>query len=548
MEEYLIIIFLSSLFLLLLSMINWKAVIITVITLIFSFAMISVISSDLVKYLFKSKEMEKSVITISKILIYAIPVSIILYLLYMNLAPILLDSRMDISLDVGSDKEGLAKGIAPLTPLNRIGDKMTRENISYMALKHPLVYSDIPVPSNAEKIRISARFKNNFPENNSQGFYIGANDMEEWHYQMNPIYLPGFGNFSGMPYISDNRTRLYFLNNDSEQFYNIDMFINSIPKNSIIATEKDLEQKKLTLEDYKPSDLLINSSIRGSATLYVYAKNNLGVYAEKSDINWYEGEDPLKINVYDTNNSLMASTTIEDDGIIEATKKTKEPQHGVLEIDNIKEGVYKVQLLGTSDTIIREIKLNQNKAVFEGNLLLADNSLYNLTQKPTKIFLNSTKNSKISFFTYHKGGLQNITINNKNLEIEEINTESICNMTPGFYEIKSIKNDFVIKTLNYVSFTKDSYFEPFEYRVIGLDDIESVKENADYILTDYMPPVEDNGWLIGTAEFDAKDLYIKDNKLSIILNAKHLGNSVYENYTIPVDYINVSIARKGLIG
>lgn len=73
-----------------------------------------------------------------------------------------------------------------------------------------------------------------------------------------------------------------------------------------------------------------------------------------------------------------------------------------------------------------------------------------------------------------------------------------------------------------------------------------MKNNADYVLSDYQEPVEDNGWLIGTAEFDVKDLYVKDNKLSTILNAKHLSSSLYENYTIPVDYINVSIKRKGV--
>jgi hypothetical protein len=87
-----------------------------------------------------------------------------------------------------------------------------------------------------------------------------------------------------------------------------------------------------------------------------------------------------------------------------------------------------------------------------------------------------------------------------------------------------------------------------EYRIIGLEDIEFVKANADYVLTDYTAPVEDNGWFIGTAEFDVKDLYIKNSKLSMILNANHLGNPIYENYTIPVDWVNATIYRNGLFG
>jgi len=88
-----------------------------------------------------------------------------------------------------------------------------------------------------------------------------------------------------------------------------------------------------------------------------------------------------------------------------------------------------------------------------------------------------------------------------------------------------------------------TYFEPFEYRVFGLEDAQY----ADYILTDYEAPVEDNGWLVGTAEFDVRDLYIKDKKLSITLNARHLSDPLYENYTIPIDWVNVSIKRKGIL-
>ncbi|HPD18050.1 MAG TPA: hypothetical protein PLF61_00115 [Candidatus Goldiibacteriota bacterium] len=47
--------------------------------------------------------------------------------------------------------------------------------------------------------------------------------------------------------------------------------------------------------------------------------------------------------------------------------------------------------------------------------------------------------------------------------------------------------------------------------------------------------------MIGQTEFDLKELYVNDNKLSIMLNARHLGDKKYSEYTIPVDWIKAEV-------
>ncbi len=547
MNEYLIMVVLSALFLLLLSVINWKAAIITIIALIFGFAVAFVLSSDLVRYLFKSKERERVIRSASKTLIYAIPVVVILYLLYMNFAPVLFDSKMDFSLDVGSAKEGLAKGIAPLSPSSRVGNKMLNESISYRELLHPLVYSSMTVPSNTGKISVSVRFKDNFPENSS-GFYIGAQDKEDWHYLWKPAYLLSFD--FGEPCLTENSTKLYCLRNESTVPTNLTSFISNPPADSVIATNLVLEQKPIKIENYSPGELAINTTLRGNHAFYVYASGYIQLTVSKQDINWYENEDNLTISVYDLNNTLIATGTIPDDGITNNSRKQANVQNLTIFTPNIEEGVYRIELINNGDMIIKQITINQNKFVADKNVFLADNGLYsNSSSNPSTLYFKNKRESTVYLSTYHSQGFQNISINRAAVNLNETQTKFNLTISPGdgFSYIYSPKNDIMISSVNYFSFTRDSYFEPFEYGVIGIDDANFVKANADYILTDYTPPVEDNGWLIGTAEFDAKDLYIKDNKLSIILNAKHLGSDVYSNYTIPVDWVNVSIDRKGLI-
>ena len=548
MEEYLIMILLSSLFLLLLSIINWKAAIITLVALIFGFAVVFVLSSDLVKYLFKLKEMEKAVRIVSKILIYAIPVLVILYLLYMNFAPILFDNNINFQLDVGSAKEGLARGITALAPSSRVGDKMINENISYRELKHSLVYSDITISSNAETIKVSVRFKDNFPANNSQGFYIGTSDREDWHYLWKPIYLPLFD--LGEPSLTENSTKLYCLNNILPCPADLSSFVSNPPANSVIATNLILERKPIKIENYSQGELAINTTLRGNHVFYVYATGYIQMTVSKQDLNWYENEDNLTISIYDLNNTLITSGTIPDDGItIVNSKKQTDVQDLTILTPNIEEGVYMIVIQNNGDMIINQITINQNKLVADKNVFLAGSNIYqNSSSNPSTLYFKNKRESTVYLSTYHSQGLQNSSINGAIVNLNETQTKFnlTINKSDGFSYINSPKNDIIINSVNYFSFTKDSYFEPFEYRVIGLDDIEFVKANADYVLSDYQEPVEDNGWLIGTAEFDVKDLYVKDNKLSMILNAKHLGNPVYENYTIPVDCINVSIKRKGL--
>ena len=67
--------------------------------------------------------------------------------------------------------------------------------------------------------------------------------------------------------------------------------------------------------------------------------------------------------------------------------------------------------------------------------------------------------------------------------------------------------------------------------------------------TTYTQEEEINDWQTITTTFNIKEENIKiiGNKLSLVFNTPHLAQEEYKNYTIPIDYINITIYKPGLL-
>jgi hypothetical protein len=67
--------------------------------------------------------------------------------------------------------------------------------------------------------------------------------------------------------------------------------------------------------------------------------------------------------------------------------------------------------------------------------------------------------------------------------------------------------------------------------------------------TIYTQKEENNDWEIITTTFNIEEenLVIEKNQLSLIFWIEHLYGEEYKNYTIPIDYINITIYKPGLL-
>ncbi len=463
------------------------------------------------------------------LLLLLIPLFIFEYLILTNF---LISHEFSYFYDIGAEDDNY------LTPLDRISESFTNEaRVSYRNLTSGLVYFDVPIPRGAEKVKVKVKFKDNFPDSK---FILGAKDQEVWHYRWNTLYNPFLDNLSEF-YIGSGVYKI------SQKSYYKDF---NISEGFIIGvdTNSKLDIVPRIINDYSADETLITTSLRGGHTFYIYASGDLEIEIKKQDINWYNGSDELDISLLDVNGSLISNLTISDDGVLDNNKLESEIQIGVLKIPNLAEGVYKLEF-SNFDGLIREIKINTNKIVVSNKIFLADSDIYiKGIEKPSVLYTEFMRPSEISFKTWHNSALQTVYVNNKKVHINEKINSRIFSGEVGGYTIKSNKNDIIIETLGYFAFSKKSYFEPFKNRVVQIkNDKEWVVNNLDYVITDYFIPKKEGEWVIAETEFYIDDLYIKDNKLSIAFNVPHLSRDEFVDYTIPIDWINITVYKSGIL-
>ena len=355
------------------------------------------------------------------------------------------------------------------------------------------------------------------------------------------MYNPSLNNLSQFERID----KVYLIN---KNLYLVPYDELKYERNVIVASDNYYTLLPNIITEYTKKNTSINHSLRGGHIFYIYTEEDLEITIKKQDINWYPGEDVLEILVYDANENIKGNFTIEDDGISEVSKIPAPIQEKTYTIKNLEKGVYKLQL-SNFDGLIRYIEVNTNKIV-STKLFLADNPIYSVNESNVTLFFDTQRPTRISMRTWHYQGLQNISINNQSVPIKHLVNATYYNATSGRYVIISYENDIILESTRYFSFTEESLFEPFKQTLISIkNDLEWMTSNVDYLVTNYKRPKEDNGWLTAETNFNIKEdnIFIKDNKINFVYNVPHLSNPEYANYSIPVDWINITVYKKGLL-
>jgi len=300
---------------------------------------------------------------------------------------------------------------------------------------------------------------------------------------------------------------------------------------------------------------VIDTALRGPHTLWTYVSNGLlELYLIKRDLNWYAGADNLKITIYSLDGDLLWSTSIADDGNESSNHQLGELQVQSLRLPIMKEGAYKIDLECGSDILITNIEINQEKLVIEDNLYWAGVNPIYFDQSPsfnsTELYFRNTRQGKMSISTAHDPGLQTVSIDNgdyvSEIELDETNAQFEINLDTGVYNLGSEKQDIVIQTDDYFAFSPSAFFIPKRCEVIDLvPSLEWAEQNAHFILVengDYLEPVNDGDWMIAHATWNIDELFIQNNMLRFCFSIPHLNLEQYEDKSILVDWIKLSVS------
>jgi hypothetical protein len=419
---------------------------------------------------------------------------------------------------------------------------------------------------------------------------------------------------------------------------NADMLIKKIKlnQNKFVADNYiQLFDTPYSVDNYNPKDYIINTSLRGTHNLLVYVDGDFSAKVSKRDINGVNGLDELNMTLYDMQNRIIKSEIIADDGItnVKINKNNINNQQERISAKNLDAGTYRLELKNNADMIIISIELNTDKVMNKGNIYLASNTVYfNDLNSNSTIYFKTEDSPKIYFQTDHAEGVQIVKADDKSINIQKksdkyywdlesltgfhkivipkndlkvigasffsftknawfdrsvdtlyFKNSKVCTLTAStshdtgkqalsiasglylqiykkdepsskkippskqLYALKSEKGDITLKGCGYYSFTNDSWFDPFEAKSVAYkEDANYLIQNADYVLVDYTPPKKENGWLTVSASFKLKDLYIQDNKLNILVNTPHLSKNESLNYTIPIDWVNLTVHKDGI--
>jgi hypothetical protein len=474
------------------------------------------------------------------LIIILIPLIFIEFIIYANISP----KNFNYLYEIGSNEDNY------LSPAERISEQINNTELNYRNLIDQLVYFDIPTIKGTDKINLEIKFKDNFPDNSK--FLLGAKDQEEWHYKSTVIYDKTIEDLMlKYPYSQKDNLKLFKLNSYSPD-YTINDFETNPPLVKL-STSENITIPEFKIKDYQPESFAIDTALRGTLTFYIYAKDYFNVEVWKRDLNMYENEDELNISLYDLDNNFIASEIIEDDGEDDkaSDKNNTDIQKEELEAFGLKEGVYKLELKNNDDMLITKIKLNQNKIVLKNTLFLAQSGAYfNNFEEDSRIYFKTQKPLLLTAQTWHDYALQTIYIDDQKLKIKEVNEKFTLDLKPSdnFYILKSEINDIKITGPEFFSFTEDSWFDPFEGKNVQYkNNLEYLEKNADYVLVDYVSPINKDGWKIASLSLDIEEdnLYIKDDKLSMLFNVGHLNKNETKQNQIPIDWINITVHKKG---
>lgn len=154
-------------------------------------------------------------------------------------------------------------------------------------------------------------------------------------------------------------------------------------------------------------DQTFSISLRGSHEYVTYIKNeSFHLVVQYQDINRTVGEDEGYIRVYNENGTVMLEKIIVDDG--NATEDQVYSFHDIaLNEDGWPEGVYRVELSGTSDIMWRQFTTSQKYMAFKNRLYVGDDVGYLVKDRQTSFITNS---KFIAFETFHSDSAQRITL------------------------------------------------------------------------------------------------------------------------------------------
>lgn len=308
-------------------------------------------------------------------------------------------------------------------------------------------------------------------------------------------------------------------------YASIASFMADPPDRTEIATYHDELDVPYRAADYRPlgGTQSIDVSLRGYHSFATYIRGEtLDVTMAYMDMNRTEGADAGALRVWNEAREVVAETRIADDGITsDGQENSGVPAYVRVTATGLPEGVYTVELSGTSDIFWRRITTTQRYVTFVNQVYIADDVGYRAPRATA--FVTTAKHLTVE--TLHADSPQAVVVGSATIPLPQSHEKVQYDVTdPGLVSSSTPVGDVRITGAGLFAFSRDTFFNPYPVRLTAYTNLDA--EGVQYVLATYASPEErGNGVYRATATFDLAQIRQADRTVKFTLSAPGIADT-----------------------
>lgn len=303
------------------------------------------------------------------------------------------------------------------------------------------------------------------------------------------------------------------------EYSTIDDFLADPPSRARIATYHDDLSTSYREKNYQAlgGTQTFDVSLRGYHKLVTYVKNETFDFAfSYMDMNRTTGADEGFVRVWNEAGEVVYEHRFTDDNNTTENQVSSGPTTLNVEGQGWDEGVYTIELSGTSDIFWRRVVTSQRYATFINRVYIGDDVGYLSAERATNFYTDA---KHCAFETFHAdsprfvklgGEMVDLPTSHDKVEHDVFEVGVVAGQTPV--------GDLKMTCEGLFAFSPDSFFSPYPTRLTVNTDLDA--RAIDFILATYAAPIVDaEGWSTAMATFNLDSIAKQDGAVTFILSA-----------------------------
>jgi hypothetical protein len=467
-------------------------------------------------------------------IIIAIPVCLFVWLLMIDIAP---SGERAVSWRVDEPTPFIDR----LLPDQRILEgQETPEGAPYMSIIEEPVYFGMHLPyTTFDEMEVTLMFANADQPIVELGSLV---DIQSQAYELQPLHNQIIDALDwGITQQDD-----VFLYQRVKSYTTIDDFVSDPPERSSIAVYHADFEAPYREVDYRPfgSSQTFDVSLRGYHKYVTYIKDEtFDLAVSWMDMNRTTGADEGVVRLRNEDDEVVYEHFFEDDDNRTENQVSSDGYARIVQ-EGLPEGVYSVELSGTSDIFWRAITTTQRYVTFENKIYLGDDVGHLAEPRATTFYTNA---KHLTVQTLHANATQRLTIGSEDISVDETHVKLFHDVEDlGVVQGYSPVGDIEIYGDGKFAFSESALFDPDPVAMNAYTNVDV--QGIDYVLTTYESPEIDGEWIVASGVFDLALLRGQEEvKMTISVPAVQEFQGIVDVMGIDVTFLQEPLSWRGFL-